>query len=204
MTVERRLIRCFFADHLKGATRAGEKVTASRFDPILPGRDLSADEVFASLSVYTLAETVARFDDAPRTYARDLELAVEVFAWQGPAFDDDALDDLVDDLCDQVERLVEPLIPQLLALQVPGCDEPLSVNPSRSGLTRVEVGFDPRGVQLAGAARLVFLIVYATTVDESDQARATDLESAGVTYRFPPVSSDDPPAAESEIAFGDG
>lgn len=198
MTVERRKIRCFLADSLKGRTRAGENVRPQRFDPILPDVELDGDEVRAGLAVYTLSEQVTTDQDSPRTYARALEVAVEVFAQAGPEVDAEALEDLVDDVCDQVECVVDPLIPQLLAVRVEGA-EALSVNPSRSGLQRVELGFDARGVQLSGAARLVYLVVYSTDVDEREQARATDLERARVTYRFPLLDLELPPAAEDDI-----
>lgn len=202
--MERRTIRCFFRDKLKGRTRAGRNVTASRYEPIVPERDLSSFDVFASLAVYTLSETVERHTDTPRVYKRRLELAVEVFAEKGPALEAEALDDLVDELCDQVECVVDPEIPQLLKVEVPGTDERLDVNPSTSGLLRVEVAFDARGVQLSGAARLVFAIDYGTDVDERLQARATDLERLRAVYRFPPLDLEAEPAAEDAIDLSGG
>ena len=204
MTVERKTIRCFFADKLRWKTRAGDNVRPQRFDPIIPERELDGVDVFASLMVYGLSEQITRHADTPRTYSRELELAVEVFVQAGPELDAEAVEDLVDELCDQVECVVEPEIPQLAAVEVPGTSSQLSVNPSRSGLQRVEVGFDAKGVQLAGAARLVFVIAYSTDVDEREQARATDLETARVTYRFPPVNEELPPAAEDEIDLAGG
>lgn len=204
MTVERRLIRCYFAEELEGKTRAAYNVARSRFDPILPEAELDGVEVFASLAVYTLSDLPERQADSPRTYRRRLELAVEVFADKGPELDTDDLDDLIDDVCDQVECVVEPRIPQLARLEVPGTGELLSVNPSLSGLERVEVGFDARGVQLSGAARLVFAIVYGTDVDEREQARATDLETVRVTYRFPPLEAEGEPVAEDAIDLAPG
>jgi hypothetical protein len=204
MSVERRAIRCHLADELKGRTRAGQNVRRSRFEPIVPEKELEGSEVFASLAVYTLSDQPTISTDTPRTYSRRLELAVEVFAEQGPELDAEVLDDLVDDVADQVECVIEPRIPELARLEIPGTGELLSVNPSKSGLERVDVGFDARGVQLSGAARLVFVIVYGTDVDEREQARATDLESAHLTYRFPPVDLEAPPAAEDEIDLADG
>lgn len=200
MTVQRKAIRCRVADELKGRTAAGQNVRANRTEPLWPDRDLVGSEVRASLLVYTLTEQgITAAIDSPRTYERPLELAVEVFVEQGPELDADAVEDLLDDVCDQVECVLEPLIPQLLKLEVPG-DEPLELNPSRSGLSRVELGFDSRtGVQLAGAARLVFTIDYGTNVDEREAARATDLEGANVRYRFPPLEDGGEPVAEDAI-----
>lgn len=204
MTVERRTLRCHFRDLLKGKTRAGQNVTASRFEAILPERDLEGSEVFASLQVYTLVDVPARHTDAPRLYKRRLELAVEVFAEKGPELSAEDLDDLVDELCDQVECVVEPEIPQLLKVKVPGTDELLDVNPSTSGLERVDLAFDARGVQLSGAARLLFVIDYGTDVDERIQARGTDLETLRAVYRFPPLDLEATPAAEDEIDLSGG
>lgn len=198
MTVERRSIRCKVRDALLWKTAAGPNVRANRVDPILPERELDGVEVFAALAVYTLSETVNAHDDTPRVYERSLELAIELFVQQGPELDADAAEDLVDDVADQVECIVEPLLPQLLRLEVPGAGR-LSMNPSRSGLSRVEIGFDSRGVQLAGAARLVFSVAYSTQVDEREAARATDLEGANVTYRFPPLLEGEEIAAEDAI-----
>lgn len=202
MTVERKTLRCKVADALRWKTAAGPNVRANRVEPIVPERELDGVEVFASLMVYTLSETVTAHDDTPRVYERSLELAVELFVQQGPELDADAVEDLVDDVADQVECVVEPLLPQLLRLEVPGAGF-LSVNPSRSGLSRVEIGFDSRGVQLAGAARLVFSVAYSTQVDEREAARATDLEGARVTYRFPPLLEGGEIAAEDEIDMGE-
>jgi len=204
LTVERRTIRTFFAEALKGRTIAGENVRANRSDPIVPERELDGQEVFASLLVYALTEAIEVATDSPREYRRTLELAVEVFAQGGPEVDATALEDLIDDTADQIECAVDPLIPQLLRVRVPGTDELLSVNPSTSFLERVEVGFDSRGVQLAGAARVVYRIAYSTGVDEREQARATDLETLRVVYRFPPPDASLPPAAEDEIDLGGG
>jgi hypothetical protein len=203
VTVERKTLRCRVAEALRGRTRAGQNVRANRVDPIVAERELQSSDVHASLMVYTLAETVTVAIDSPRTYERSLELAVELYVEQGPELDADAVEDLVDDVCDQVECVVEPLIPQLLRLEVPGAGL-LEVNPSRSGLTRVEVGFDARGVQLAGAARLVFSVAYGTTVDEREQAQATDLEGARVRYRFPPLEEGGDLAAEDAIDLPPG
>jgi len=150
MTVERKAIRCYFADALKGATRAGQNVRPQRFEPILPELELDGVDVFASLLVYTLTDTVTRHTDTPRTYSRRLELAVELFLEQGPELDADAIEDLIDDVSDQVECVVEPRIPGLAAVEVPGTGQKLSVNPSASGLERVEIGLDARGVSYRG------------------------------------------------------
>lgn len=203
MTVERKAIRCRVKAALLGRTRAGQNVRTNRVEPIIPERDLSAAEVFASLLVYTLAENPTVHTDSPRTYERPLELAVEVFVWQGPELDAEAAEDLIDELADQVECVVEPLIPQLLKLEVPSAGL-LDTNPSRSGLSRVEIGFDARGVQLAGACRLVFTIDYGTTVDEREEARVTDLEGARVRYRFPPIEEGGELAAEDAIDLPPG
>jgi len=204
MSLERRTLRCFFAEALKGRTVAGQNVVPQRSDPILPDVELDGVEVFASLMVYTLAEEVERHADTPRTYARTVDLAVEVFAQQGPEADAQALEDLIDDVCDQVECVVDPLIPQLSRVELPGTGTTLSVNPSRSTLARVELDFDSRGAKLSGAARLVWRIVYSTEVDEREQARATDLETVRVTYRFPPPDPATPPAAEDAIDLAGG
>lgn len=203
MTAERKSIRCFFKDRLLGKTAAGANVTAQRVDPIRPQTELGTDDVFASLMVYTLREAVTTYQDTPRTYTRTLDLAVEIFAEGGPAVDDEAVEDLIDDVCDQVECVVDPLIPQLLAVRVPG-GELLDVNPSKSGLVRVEIGFDAEGRQLAGAARLLWAIEYGTAVDERAQARATDLETVRVTYRFPPPDGIGDVVAEDEIEDSGG
>jgi hypothetical protein len=204
VSVERRTIRCYLAEKLVGRTRAGSNVRPQRFDPILPERELDGVEVFAALMVYGLSETLEVHADSPRTYARELELAVEVFVQAGPELDAEAVEDLVDDVCDQVECVVDAELPQLLRVRVPGTQETLSVNPSHSRLLRVEVGFDAKGVQLAGAARLVWAVAYSTDVDERLQARATDLETVRATYRFPPVDLEAPPAAEDEIDLAGG
>lgn len=202
MTVERREIRCAVKEALLGATRAGQNVTAQRFRPILPEKDLAGAEVFASLQVYTLSEDIETGTDSPRDYDRALDLAVEVYVEQGPAATDEDAEDLIDELCDQVECVVDPLIPQLLRRLVPGTDETLAVNTSKSGLVRVDIGFDAKGLQLGGAARLLWRLEYVTDVDERDQARATDLYGARVTYRFPPLPAEDAAVDAIDLAQG--
>lgn len=196
MTVQRKTIRCFFAEALKGKTAALDAVASQRSEAIRP----QTEEAPVSLMVYTLTETVTRENDTPRIYRRELELAVEVFTEQAPELDADDLEDLVDDVTDQVECVIEPLIPQLLKVEVPGTGSMLDVNPSTSGLQRVEIAFDAQGRQLMGSARVVFLIVYYTDVDEREQARATDLAGARVAYKFPPPLGDGQTVvAEDEI-----
>lgn len=198
MTIQRKTLRCWARDLLLNRTRAGSRVVASRYDPILPDIELAGATDFVSLSVYTLTETMERHTDTPRTYKRRVELVVEIWAQAGPALGAEALDDLVDEVGDQVECVIDPEIPQLLQLEVPG-EGYFAVNPSLSGLERTEIGFDASGRQIDASARLVWAIHYGTDTDERAQARATDLERLHVTYRFPPIDDSLPPAAEDDI-----
>lgn len=201
MTLERKTIRCTIAEALRGRTFADDRVFEQDHNPTIPDNLRPADGVtWAILLVYTLSDTRTRIAaNTPRAYSRRLEVAVEVCGFLGSDEDATPLATLVDELCDQVECVVEPMIPQLLQVEVPG-REPLGINPDLSGLERVEIGTDARGQELVGAARLVFAVEYVTSVDEREEANATDLERMRALYRFPPPDdAGGAPVAEDEI-----
>ena len=191
MTLERKAIRRAVIRSLRGRTAAGAEVHGMRADPVRT----DSDGPF-SMSVYTLAEDVAVDSDAPRSYERTLELAVEIFVERVPELQDVAADlsDAVDDLVAQVEALVEPCLVAINNLRVEGLRCPLQLNPSKTSMQRVEVEVDKDGRQLAGNARVVWRVVYFTEVDEEELADPRPLDGLRVTYDFPP-----PPAGAETV-----
>ena len=153
MSLERKAIRKAAVAFLRGRTYAGALVKETDSDPFRPSTGTPV-----SLGVYTLSDTVddETSIDSPRFYVRDLELAVEVWVEEDTAGQKRAA--LLDDVADQVERCIAAMIPRLERIKV--CGVPLEINPSRSRLERVELGFDRAGRALLGAARLVFSIRY--------------------------------------------
>lgn len=183
MSLERKAIRRAIKRALLGETAAGQNVRGMTEDPIRPDID-----GVASLQVYSLQEDgIEQQADSPREYLRPLELSVEIFLEKSAeALDSDDLADLLDDVCDQVECVVDPCIPALNGITVEGRPGTLSVNPTKSGLTRVEVGEDRRGRALNGAARLVYTIFYGSLVDERERARPRDFRGLNVRYDIRP------------------
>lgn len=186
MSLERKAIRRWAANLLKGETYAGDNVTASRS---VPHQSRSGP----AITVYTLNEDVTIHTDTPRVYLHTLELAVEVWAEEDPERNDVAsVDDVLDDLMDQVRCCLEPLMvegspdePDALGQQSTARGK-IDFNPSLIQLQRVEIEFEGEGRQVIGASRMVWLIPYGTCPDERGTADATDLVSVGVTYDFPP------------------
>lgn len=180
MSLERKTIRRFFTELLKGRTIALNSVFEMRTEPIRPDVD-----ILPAIVVYTLEEDAVVHTDTPREYGVTLEVAFELFVEEQPETSGKSRDDQLDDLSSQVRSLVGPCIPQLQGLEIES-REPLAVNPSKSGFLRTDVDIDSRGRQVIGSERLVYGIYYGLQDDERDVARAVDFELASVTWDFPP------------------
>lgn len=199
MTLQRKAIRRAIVRGLIGRTAAGLNVEDGAPANFRPSSDGPA-----ALFVYTLSDvaTEAGRLDSGRTYARELEVAIDV--WIEEETTGQRREDLMDDLCGQVEILVEGILPNLPGLKVEpqGDAEEVGGNPSRSGLQRVEIGFDNRGQALLASARVVFLVVYESTVDPYTVAEIVPLDGATVRWDFPPP--DGALEARDEISTGAG
>lgn len=192
MTLQRKAIRKAVVCALKGRTFAGAEVYDSDPDDFRP-----SSGAVATLNVYTLSDVVqtSAGTDTPRLYARDLELAIEV--WVEEQTEGQRREDLLDDLTGQVERVLAWTLPRLERVRAAG--ETLDVNPSKSGLERVEVGFDKQGRALMAQARVVYLVHYGTMdapFEELPEIR--ELEGLDVQWDFPPPDGE--PEARDEIS----
>lgn len=183
MTLQRKAIRKAIAAGLRGRTAAGNNVEEGAPDNFRPSVDGPA-----ALYVHTLLDvaTEAGRVDSGRVYSRDLEVAVDV--WIEEDTTGQRREDLMDDLAGQVEILVGAMLPHLPGIKVDtGVDsEEVGGNPSKTGLVRVEIGFDNRGRALLAAARVVFLVVYETADHPERVADIVPLDGAGVRWDFPP------------------
>lgn len=188
MSLERKAIRRAVVCALKGRTLAGQKVFDSSVDPYRPTVDGPV-----ALFVYTLTDTAeptgAGSVDSGRIYARDLELAVEVFVEEDSDTPTQRREDLLDDVTAQIERVLSEAIPRLHRVQVVDLDgnrEPLDVNPSKSRLDRVEIGLDAQGRALTGAARVLFVVHYGSIDRPGSCGDLVELDGLSVTWDFPP------------------
>jgi len=199
VTLQRKAIRKAIVQGLMGRTFAGTNVgdgAPENFRPSVEGP--------AALYVHALSDvaTTSGRADSGRIYSRDLELAVAV--WIEEETTGQRREDLMDDLCGQVEILVEAMLPNLPHVRVETAEDSEEVggNPSKSGLERVEIGFDNQGRALLASARVVFLVTYETQVDPSTVAEIVPLDGATVRWDFP--FPDGVIEARDEIATGGG
>jgi len=94
----KRLVKEAVVKLLKeGNTLAQERVSLSRSIP-------SEDITFPLINVYTVSESVERFDEAPKRYRRRITLLIECLS-RGD--EDDQLDLYLEHLASQVENLME-------------------------------------------------------------------------------------------------
>ena len=180
--LEAKAIRHSIASALKGKTIAGNRVVEQRNEPIRP--DVEGGPV---LSVFTLDEDAqVQIDGPQRTYRVALELAVELFLEERPTADPTAgaADNRVDDLSAQVFCVVEPCIAKLEGTPIDGAPHALDLNPSESVYDRTDVGFDSKGRQIAGSARMVWTVTYARSVPLQNEE--IDLEAVSIAWDFPP------------------
>ena len=188
MSLERKAIRRAAVCALKGRTYAGERVYDSSRDPFRPTVDGPV-----CLFVYTLSDTPepvgAGTTNSGRIYARDLELAVEVFVEEDVDTPTLRREDLLDDVTGQIERVLSELIPRLHRVQVADLDgnsEALDINPSKSRLERVEIALDAQGRALVGAARVLYLVHYGTVEKPGSCGDLVELDGLRVVWDFPP------------------
>lgn len=199
-TLQRKAIRQAIAAELRGKTYAGDNVEDGGSEHYEPAREGGAPKLF----VYTLSDVRSDQGSAAsgRIYARELEVAVEV--WVEEQATGKRREDMLDDLCGQVELIVDGALPKLPGVKVEPIDEAVEIggDPSRTGFQRVELGFDNRGRQLLGAARVIYLVVYEVQVDPRTMAELVPFDGANVTWDFPPP--DFTPEAVDEITLEGG
>lgn len=179
MSLERKAIRQAAVLALKGRTRAGDKVKDTESDPFRP-----SVQAPATLGVYTMLDQVdlEASVDSPRFYLRDVELAVE--AWVEEGLTGKRREDLLDDLTDQVERVLAGLVPRLHRAKAEG--RPLEIHPSKSYLSRTELGYDRQGRALLGAARVVYVVRYGAPERQTDCGDILELDGLDVRWDFAP------------------
>lgn len=179
MTLERKAIRKAAVCALRGNTHAGDQVLDTEADPYRPSVDGPV-----VLGVYTLSDVIAAESmvDSPRSYGRNLELAVEV--WVEESIEGQRREDLLDELGGQIERVFAWLVPRLHVVRANGV--PLEVNPSKSRMDRVEIEVDRHGRDLPGIMRVVYLVHYSSEDLPEECGELAELEALDVGWEFPP------------------
>ncbi len=162
----RKEIRHAVVELLKGKTDCGDNVFASRVRSVF-------ELELPCILVWTKAEPVKIYTEAPREYEKNLLVAIEILA-KG----DDDLDDVLDDIASDVEYWMHQ-------------DHTKRELSSDTTLKSTEITLDKSGDQLIGATILTYeLPYYSEAVRDSDNLRV--LARANVKIN---MKSSDPAAS---------
>lgn len=156
----KRQIKNAVAKLLKGGnTLAKERVSISRSIP-------SESAIFPLVNVYSLSETVERFDEAPKRYRRRMTLLVECLS---VGDDDNKLDDTLEKLGSQVEALMEK-------------DETLGGLLNKLELTSTDYQLEPDGESPMGLLALRYSLEFFTT-PYNDEDGLSDLNEVDLDWK---------------------
>lgn len=144
---QRQLIRKVIKDLLKGATDAGEQVFTSRSIPTWV-------ENLPVILIYTKDENVERFNEAPKSYRRILNLELEIVA---KGSEDEDVQEVLDRVSDQIESLMEKD-------ETLGNDENKNNIANKLELSKVEYTLEADGDSPVGMAKNTYSIEYFTDV----------------------------------------
>ena len=175
----RMAFRHYVVATLKDRTLAGCRVYDNRVTD--PQR-----EEQPCIVVSTKDEPASRFQSAPTAYERTLTLWVDIFAEATEG--DRAPQDLVDVMASQVERALTlaqmGIIQAIFEADRTGADCPFAFNPDKSGLTGTAMDQDADGIRLEAGARISWILVYVTEVDEAELVveEITPFELGSVTW----------------------
>lgn len=172
MTPRPRLIREGIRLLLLGNTIAGDQVVTNR------ATKLHHPSTPALVSIYTLRNPAEKRNQAPPSYFRDLEVALELFIGDDPEADE-LVDDRLEDFVDQVEELVLGGWAHLL--------DDLGLEHGRSTYDGVDYGIDPETERFLGDARMTFTLSYDQEVSELDLATTGPLDLVHTEMDVPPA-----------------
>lgn len=198
MESRRKVIRNTIRDLLKGNTRAGDKVFTNLSSP-------NWREQSPVIIIYTRAETVEELNVSPREYRRTLELAIEITAEgsEDPNSGDN-VEDTLDDIVSQVELILnrdETLgeIENSLGKKVALVDALI--------LGSLDFTFEDGGQKPAGAARIIFNVVYHENMPGSldDQNNIGNMKRVHVDWNVGHNDStpDEVIEAQNDLEFTD-
>lgn len=155
----KRQIRIYIQSLLKGKTAAKDRVFINRAVP-------TQEEELPVILIYSTAESIRRFNEAPKDYLRTMTLKIEVIA-QGSK--DDDLDGILEGFGDKVEALME-------------LDETLGDLVSHLELTATEYQADSEATNSVGLLALTYSIIFVTEAMQPGADSLDTLEGADVTY----------------------
>lgn len=142
---------------------AAIRATSTRLPPerVYPNRptDLPDTSLPAAI-VFSSEDPAEERVDAPRTYLREYELAVEVFARQESQAK--TVDDQVDEIMSEVRRALE------YALWFLREKTEIPIDQKRSGLRGETMDTEPDGARVFGGSRLLFVFAYEEPSHEAD------------------------------------
>lgn len=165
-----------------GNTLACERVSISRSIP-------SEETTFPLINVYSLSESVERFDEAPKSYRRRMTLLVECLA-RGD--DDNQLDFQLEQMGGQVETLIEK-------------DETLGGLLNKLELTATDYQQEPDGASPMGLLALRYsLEFFNTPYNGEDELSAFNEADLSWQVGHDNESSDDVVDAQDTIKLNEG